>query len=172
MTSLRGIFVSESTFYEFMPCDLLKMFLFFKFIHSIKLGATWLRTHDFGRDDFRATWPVTFSYIFFKRLSCCRLNANFMLQMLKKLNCLWFAKKWILFPSNFFTWWLAWLAWLTGSTRMTRWLAGSQFVKTRRDPDFVGNTDTEAQFSVSYEDPFLFNWVIFKLWITRSVRNK
>ena len=134
MTSLRGIFVSESTFYEFIPCDLLKMFLFFKFIHSIKLRATWLRTHDFGRDDFRATWPVTFSYIFFKRLSCCRLNANFMLQMLKKLNCLWFAKKWILFPSNFclawLTWWLAWLAWLIGSTRMTRWLAGSQFVKT------------------------------------------
>ena len=134
MTSLRGIFVSESTFYEFIPCDLLKMFLFFKFIHSIKLRATWLRTHDFGRDDFRATWPVTFSYIFFKRLSCCRLNANFMLQMLKKLNCLWFAKKWILFPSNFclawLTWWLAWLAWLTGSTRMIRWLAGSQFVKT------------------------------------------
>ena len=28
------------------------------------------------------------------------------------------------------TWWLAWLAWLAGSTRMTRWLAGSQFVKT------------------------------------------
>ena len=92
MTSLRGIFVSESTFYEFIPCDLLKMFLFFKFIHSIKLRATWLRTHDFGRDDFRATWPVTFSYIFFKRLSCCHLNTNFMLQMLKKLNCLWFAK--------------------------------------------------------------------------------
>ena len=110
------------------------MLLFFKFIHSIKLRATWLRTHDFGRDDFRATWPVTFSYIFFKRLSCCRLNANFMLQMLKKLNCLWFAKKWILFPSNFclawLTWWLAWLAWLTGLTHMTRWLAGSQFVKT------------------------------------------
>ena len=30
MTSLRGIFVSESTFYEFIPCDLLKMLLFFK----------------------------------------------------------------------------------------------------------------------------------------------
>ena len=133
MTSLRGIFVSESTFYEFIPCDLLKMLLFFKFIHSIKLRATWLRTHDFGRDDFRATWPVTFSYIFFKRLSCCRLNANFMLQMLKKLNCLWFAKKWILFPSNFCLAWLTWwLAWLTGSTRMTRWFAGSQFVKTQR----------------------------------------
>ena len=34
MTSLRGIFVSESTFYEFIPCDLLKMFLFFKFMHQ------------------------------------------------------------------------------------------------------------------------------------------
>ena len=150
MTSLRGIFVSESTFYEFIPCDLLKMLLFFKFIHSIKLRATWLRTHDFGRDDFRATWPVTFSYIFFKRLSCCRLNANFMLQMLKKLNCLWFAKKWILFPSNFclawLTWWLAWLAWLTGSTRMTRWLTGSQFVKT----------------------PFWFGWSDKRLLITCS----
>ena len=52
------------------------MLLFFKFIHSIKLRATWLRIsgdmtmyfgrydsgsgrYDFGRDNFRATWPVT-----------------------------------------------------------------------------------------------------------------
>ena len=51
------------------------MLLFFKFIHSIKFRAVWLRIsgymtmnfgqhypafgqHDFGRDDFRATWPV------------------------------------------------------------------------------------------------------------------
>ena len=32
----------ESTFYEFIPCDLLKMLLFFKFKHSIKFRATWL----------------------------------------------------------------------------------------------------------------------------------
>ena len=66
----------ESTNYEFIPCDLLKMVLFFKFKHSIKFWATWLRIsgemtmnfgqhdsgfgwHDFGQDESQATWPVT-----------------------------------------------------------------------------------------------------------------
>ena len=30
----------ESTFYEFIPCDLLTMLLFFKLIHSIKFRVT------------------------------------------------------------------------------------------------------------------------------------
>ena len=64
----------ESTLCEFLPFDLLKTLLFFKFKHSIKFRATWLRIsgdmtmnfgqhdsgfgrHDFGRDDFRTTWP-------------------------------------------------------------------------------------------------------------------
>ena len=35
--------------YEFIPCDLLKMLLFFKFKHSTKLRDT---TQDFGRYDY------------------------------------------------------------------------------------------------------------------------
>ena len=60
----------ESTFYKFIPCNLLTMLLFFKFIHSIKFRATCMTIsfrqhnsgssqHDFGQDDFRVTWPVT-----------------------------------------------------------------------------------------------------------------
>ena len=159
MTSLRGIFVSESTFYEFIP-------LFFKFIHSIKLRATWLRTHDFGQDDFRETWPVTFSYTFFKRLSCCRLNANFMLQMLKKLNCLWFAKKWILFPSNFS---LAWLAWLHSHDSLARWLAVCQ------DPlsDSAANC-TKQETTSCLIDSAHFSWLgkLWTMWIKMEIRSE
>ena len=67
----------ESTFYEFILCDLLKMLLFFKFKHSIKFRATWLRIsgdmimnfgqHDFGfeRHDFgRLDRKPTLTYVF------------------------------------------------------------------------------------------------------------
>ena len=72
----------QSTFYEFIPCDLLKMLLFFKFKHSIKFRTTWLRIsgdmtmnfgqhdfgfgrHNFGRDDFRAIdRKPTLRYVF------------------------------------------------------------------------------------------------------------
>ena len=64
--------LADTTFYEFIPCDLLKLLLFFKFIHSIKFRAARLKISgdvtmnfgqhdsgsgllDFGRDDFRAT---------------------------------------------------------------------------------------------------------------------
>ena len=39
----RNSRTGNSQFYEFIPCDLLKMLLFFKFMHSIKQRATWLR---------------------------------------------------------------------------------------------------------------------------------
>ena len=45
---------------------------------------------------YRKSYDViegVFSYIFFNRLSCFRLNANFMLQMLKKVKLLMIRQK-------------------------------------------------------------------------------
>ena len=64
--------LADTTFYEFIPCDLHKMLqdVTFSQVYTLEKISGFISMnfgqhypafgqHDFGRDDFRATWPVT-----------------------------------------------------------------------------------------------------------------